>query len=156
MQPAPRSAAGFTIRRAGPDDAPAIARVLDESFAAYRGRYTEEAYAATVLSEAEVLSRLAEGPVWVVLPGSGASCVATVSALKTDRGQGLGWQLLRRVEHFAKEAGLARLYLSTTPFLDRAIALYEHYGFRRSTEGPSLLFGTPLFTMVKTLAVDER
>ncbi len=33
----------------------------------------------------------------------------------------------------------------------RAIALYERYGFRRTDDGPSALFGTPLFTMVKTL-----
>jgi hypothetical protein len=43
------------------------------------------------------------------------------------------------------------LLLSTTPFLSEAIKLYERSGFRRSTEGPRELFGTPLFTMEKQL-----
>jgi hypothetical protein len=43
------------------------------------------------------------------------------------------------------------LFLSTTPFLTHAIVLYEGLGFQRSNEGPHDLFGTPLFTMVKTL-----
>ncbi|HEV8659305.1 MAG TPA: hypothetical protein VGS96_11840 [Thermoanaerobaculia bacterium] len=41
------------------------------------------------------------------------------------------------------------LVLSTTPFLDRAIALYERCGFRRTDEPPHDRFGTPLFTMRK-------
>lgn len=163
LQPTPRPTPAVTIRRARPGDARAIARMLSLAFAAYRPLYTNEAYAATVLSEAQVLHRLAEGPVWVAVSANDAPCVATASALATAqgcyvrsmavlpaaRGQGLGWQLLEQVERFAREAGLSRLYLSTTPFLDRAIALYGRYGFRRSAEGPSALFGTPLFTMVK-------
>jgi ribosomal protein S18 acetylase RimI-like enzyme len=42
-----------------------------------------------------------------------------------------------------------RLFLSTTPFLDRAISLYERFGFQRNEEGLRELFGTPLFTMEK-------
>lgn len=46
--------------------------------------------------------------------------------------------------------------LSTTPFLARAIRLYEQSGFQPTTEGPSDLFGTPLFTMVKTLGAPDQ
>ena len=60
-------------------------------------------------------------------------------------------RLLEQVEQFAREQDADRLYLRTTPFLERAIRLYERSGFRRSEEGPLTLFGTPLFTMVKTL-----
>jgi ribosomal protein S18 acetylase RimI-like enzyme len=65
------------------------------------------------------------------------------------RGNRLGELLLEVVESFAAESNLSRLFLSTTPFLDRAIALYRNYGFERTEEGPHELFGTPLFTMEK-------
>jgi GNAT superfamily N-acetyltransferase len=65
--------------------------------------------------------------------------------------QGIGRLLLQRVENFARENGYARLFLSTTPFLLRAIQLYEHFGFERGDEGSHDLFGTPIFTMSKRL-----
>jgi ribosomal protein S18 acetylase RimI-like enzyme len=67
------------------------------------------------------------------------------------RGRKIGEMLLRQVESFAFAHGYKRLLLSTTPFLTRAIRLYEHFGFRRSSDEPSDLFGTPLFTMIKPL-----
>ena len=71
------------------------------------------------------------------------------------RGHGLGAQLLELVERFARRHGMTRLFLSTTPFLDDAIRLYERHGFRRTIEGPQTLFGTPLFTMEKPLGRDQ-
>jgi ribosomal protein S18 acetylase RimI-like enzyme len=44
------------------------------------------------------------------------------------------------------------MLLSTAPFLDRAIRLYERFGFRRTNEGPHDLFGTPLFSMEKVIS----
>ena len=151
------------IRRATPEDAEAISGVLHQAFAAYRPRYTPQAYRATTPAPAQVLERLQEGPLWVALLGG--VLVATASAVVTERGcyirgmavvpaargHRIGWTLLEAIERFAQEERLPRLYLSTTPFLDRAIALYERYGFHRTADGPSDLFGTPLFTMVKTL-----
>jgi hypothetical protein len=46
--------------------------------------------------------------------------------------------------------------VSTTPFLLRAITLYERCGFRRTGDGPEDLSGTPLFTMEKTLPDDRQ
>jgi len=56
------------------------------------------------------------------------------------------------IEEYAKGNGCTKLVLSTTPFLDRAIRLYESLGFIRTDEGPYDLHGTPLFTMEKVLA----
>lgn len=107
--------------------------------------------------------RAKEGPVWVALHDG--RIVGTASAIsKGDslyirgmavipiaRGKGVGHDLLSHIENFAKANSVSRLFLSTTPFLDRAIRLYERFGFRRTDQGPHELFGTPLFTMEKFL-----
>lgn len=155
------------IRAAAPEDAAAISHVLRESFAEYRPSYTPEGFAATVPASEQILERMREGPVWIALRNR--TIIGTVSAvtrgealyvrgmavLPAARGRRVGQLLLRHVETYALEHGYKRLTLSTTPFLTRAIQLYERFGFRRSGEGPQDLFGTPLFTMAKEL-VNER
>jgi ribosomal protein S18 acetylase RimI-like enzyme len=151
------------IRTAVPDDAPAIAALLREAFAEYRAAYTAEAFAATAPACEQIQRRLDEGPVWVavrdgvivgavsVVPRGESLYIRGMAVLRESRGHRLGEALLRRVEEFASAHGYRRLSLSTTPFLSRAIRLYEHAGFRRSEEGPHDLCGTPLFTMEKAL-----
>ncbi len=151
------------IRHATPEDAPAITAVLREAFAEFEERYTREAYAATVILPAKAIERMAEGPVWVANQGS--AIVATISAVITEngcevrgmaavasvRGRGVGRRLLAEIEAFAREEGVSRLYLGTTPFLARAIRLYQGQGYRRAATGPDDLYGTPLFVMEKHL-----
>lgn len=155
---------GVRVRAAGPADAGPVAQVLRESFAEYKDLYTTEAFAATTPASESVLARMKEGPVWVALLDR--AVVGTASAvgrgedlyirgmavLPAGRGLGIGLLLLKRIEDYAYAHGHRRLILSTTPFLYRAIRLYERFGFRRSDEGPRHLSGTPLFTMVKSLA----
>ena len=74
-----------------------------------------------------------------------------MAVLPRARGQKIGELLLMQMEGFALAYGYRRLILSTTPFLTHAIRLYEHFGFRRSSEGPHDLSGTPLLTMTKRL-----
>lgn len=152
------------IRMAVPDDSSSVVSVLYESFIEYASAYSPEAFTATTPTSDQIHNRMSEGPVWVALQGD--AVVGTVSAfpkgeglyirsmavLPTARGQGIGELLLRYAESFASAHGCKYLFLSTTPFLIRAIRLYEQYGFRRSSEGPDDLYGTPLFTLVKTLA----
>ncbi|HEY3027153.1 MAG TPA: GNAT family N-acetyltransferase [Pyrinomonadaceae bacterium] len=151
----------FETRMAGLGDAAAISSLLHESFLGYKSRYTSEGFAATTPTAEQVLARMSEGPIWVALLNG--AIVGTVSVvlkqeslyirgmavLSTARGNGLGELLLTQIENYANEKGCTRLFLSTTPFLDRAIRLYERSGFRRIDEGPHDLFGTPLFTMEK-------
>jgi ribosomal protein S18 acetylase RimI-like enzyme len=75
-----------------------------------------------------------------------------MAVLPTARGQRIGESLLVHVGQFAVSKGFRRLFLSTTPFLDHALHLYEKFGFRRASEGLHDLFGTPLFTMEKRLS----
>lgn len=150
------------IRRAVEQDAPAVANVLKVSFLEFKSLYTEGGFAATALDASQVLARMSEGPVWVALRQN--EIVGTVAAVieaesvyvrgmavgPSARGSGTGARLLQEVENWARAGGHARLFLSTTPFLDSAIRLYERFGFRRSGS-PGDLFGTPLFTMEKKL-----
>ncbi len=154
------------IRRATPADAPAMAGVLAQAFAEYQPLYTPEGLAATTPPAERIRARLDEGPAWVAVHEG--AIVGTVGAVRRDeavyvrsmgalpaaRGLGVGIALLNEVEVFARDAGASSLFLSTTPFLARAIRLYEQWGFRRTTDGPHDLYGTPLFTMVKPLHPD--
>ena len=145
------------------DDAPAIAAVLYESFREYESSYTPGGFAATTPVGDQIKDRIKEGPVWVALlddmivgtvaavPKGEALYIRGMAILPAERGQRIGESLLRQIESFAFENGFKRLYLSTTPFLGRAIRLYENYGFRHCAEGPHDLFGTPLVTMEKFL-----
>lgn len=158
----------IVIRLAAEDDARAVASVLRESFAEYERLYTREGFDATTPAATAVLRRIEEGPVWValvdgiivgsvsVVPKDEALYVRGMGIAPSARGRGIGELLLKRVESFASERGFRRLFLSTTPFLHRAIRLYERHGFERTGEGPDNLFGTLLFTMEKFLNPPSR
>jgi len=152
------------LRRAHPGDETAISAVLLDGFREYSPQYTRQGFAATTPAPSEVLRRIEEGPVWLAVIQS--EVVGTVSAvlrandvlyirgmavLPHARGLRIGNRLFELIEAYAKEHRCTRLILSTTPFLSRAIRLYESLGFVRTGEGPHDLHGTPLFTMEKTL-----
>ena len=151
------------IRLANSDDASSISEVLLQSFIEYKSKYTPAGFAATTPTVQEVRHRLTEGPVWVgLLEGMVVATVSAVArgeslyvrgmaALPSARGHRIGQLLMDSVQGFAVAQECKRLFLSTTPFLSRAIALYERLGFIRTAEGPHDLFGTPLFTMEKML-----
>lgn len=154
----------IALRKAVADDVPDIVSLLYESFIEYRGLYTVEGFAATAISQSEVIERMHEGPVFVatLMNGTIAGAVAIVSKGESlyirgmavhpsARGQRIGELLLARIERLAVTEGFERMFLSTTPFLQRAIRLYESFGFNRTDEGPHELHGTPLFTMEKRI-----
>jgi ribosomal protein S18 acetylase RimI-like enzyme len=149
------------IRLAVADEAAAIASVLHQAFVAYQSLYTAEAFAITTPTAAQIEQRWKEGPVWSVMKDG--QLVGTVAAVAkndalyirsmavapNERGRGIGKMLLLELENFARAGRFQRMILSTTPFLDHAIRLYEGCGFKRTSEGPHDLAGTPLFTMEK-------
>lgn len=151
------------IRLACSEDSAAISLVLRESFAEYEHLYTKAAYDVTTPGPSAVRDRMKEGPMWVATEDG--QIVGTASALLTDnelhvrgmgvrpsaRGREIGRLLLEYIEALAVGLHIQRLFLSTTPFLERAISLYERSGFRCVDRGPTDLFGTPLFTMEKRL-----
>jgi len=152
-----------TIRKALADDAPAIVSLLYESFLEYESLYTVEGFAATVISRSGVIDRMRAGPLFVatmnskvvgtvaIVPKGESLYIRGMAVHPSARGQRLGERLLSYVENLANSQGARRLLLSTTPFLERAIRLYESFGFERTDEGPHDLHGTPLLTMQKLL-----
>jgi GNAT superfamily N-acetyltransferase len=153
----------FEIRLAAPEDASTISRVLYESFVEYKPLYTPGGFSATALAVEQVLERINEGPVWVALRnGIAIGTIAAVAkgesayirgmaVLPLARSTGIAAALLREAEMWAVSKGFHHLFLSTTPFLTAAIRFYEKSGFHRRDASLHDLFGTPLFTMDKTL-----
>jgi GNAT superfamily N-acetyltransferase len=152
------------LRRAQKPDAPAISLVLLNSFLEYKSQYTETGFAATTPTASDIVKRLQEGPVWLaiindepvgtvsaIMQDSGVLYVRGMAVLPAARRAGIGALLIEEVERYAIVHGCNRLLLSTTPFLHRAIKLYEKLGFVRIDQGPQDLYGTPLFTMEKLL-----
>ena len=149
------------IRKAKTEDAGDISNVLYSSFLELKPLYTEEGFAVTTPDRDGILRRMREGPIWAVLvnglivgtasvvPRPDGLYVRGMGVLPTARGMNIGRRLLELIESYALENGFSRLYLSTTPFLTRAIRLYEHFGFKRIKEETPDLHGTPLFSMEK-------
>lgn len=80
--------------------------------------------------------------------------IRSMAVLPRARGRGVGAELLKAVETYARRRDASRLILTTTPFLTSAIRLYQVAGFTVSPESSSDLHGTPLLTMIKLLRGD--
>jgi GNAT superfamily N-acetyltransferase len=150
------------VRKAGAADATAVSELLKCAFMEFETLYTPEAFVATVLPDSGILARLQEGPLWVA--EKPPSLIGTVGAIRASdsvlvrgmavhpsaRGLGVGKFLLDQVERFAREEGVRLMTLYTTPFLDRAIHLYQAAGFTYTGEKASP-HGTELLCMTKVL-----
>jgi ribosomal protein S18 acetylase RimI-like enzyme len=150
------SDAPIQIRRAGPDDAAAIARLLHD-FNAEFGEPTPgvealTGYARQLLAAGEMTVLLAgEGPdgislirfrnsVWTGGPEAHLQELYVVPAL---RGRGIGRALLEATMAAAREAGASGIDLNTGATDTAARALYESCGFTNregAPDGPSMLF----------------
>jgi ribosomal protein S18 acetylase RimI-like enzyme len=151
------------IHPATVSDMEEVATVLRDAFLEFKSLYTEAAYSETTPDADTLARRLDEGPTWVArLRGKIVGTISAVekpngiyvrstAVLPSARGNRIAKMLLDRVESFAVNCRAERLFLSTTPFLQAAIHLYEDFGFRRTSEPPHELFSTPLFTMQKKL-----
>ncbi|MEP6569544.1 MAG: GNAT family N-acetyltransferase [Acidobacteriota bacterium] len=151
------------IRLATAADAPSISAVLLQSFIEYKSAYTAAGFAATTPDVERIHARILEGPVWLallerVVAGTVSAVlegdslyVRGMAVLPAARGHRIGELLMARVEGFARSQKCKRLFLSTTPFLSRAIALYVRLGFSRTGEGPHDLCSTPLLTMERII-----
>lgn len=152
-----------TIDKAGAGDAAALSRVLQQSYEEYRSQYTPEAFAATTPPPEGIIERLSKGPIWTArvngsiagtIGASAGPCglyIQGMGVLPEYRGRGIGRRLFETVERYAEVRGYVRLYLSTHPFLEAAIRLYETSGFRILDRPPRDYHGVPVWTMEKLI-----
>ncbi len=152
------------IRKARASDAPAILDCLREAFEPYRGSYTPEAFADTVLTLETLQRRFVTMDVFVAISAAG-EIVGTIACSSSDSAEGylrgmairVAWQglgvaaaLLRSVEIELLARGCSRITLDTTRPLQRAMRFYENQGFRQSGQVTDF-FGMPLIEYVKIL-----
>ncbi|HET6997136.1 MAG TPA: GNAT family N-acetyltransferase [Solirubrobacterales bacterium] len=144
------------IRRAGPNDASEIARLLED----FNAEYDEPSPGVPLLTE-RLRPLLARGEMTVLLAGDGPDGLSLfrhrpslwVSGLETHlqelyvvpplRGRGIGRALLEATIAIAREGGSKGIDLNTGETDTVARALYERMGFTNregSPDGPSMLF----------------
>jgi ribosomal protein S18 acetylase RimI-like enzyme len=144
------------IRRAGPEDAAAIARLLHD----FNTEFSEPSpgvealtgHARRLLAAGEMTVLLAgEGPdglsllrlrpsVWT---GSPEAYLQELYVMPARRGRGIGRALLEKTIAVAREAGASGIDLNTGETDAAARALYESLGFSNregGPDGPSMLF----------------
>jgi GNAT superfamily N-acetyltransferase len=144
------------IRRAGPEDAAALARLLHdfntEFGEATPGVAALTQYSRRLLDEGEMTVLLSDGgpdglslirfrpSVWTGAPEAHLQELYVVPAL---RGRGIGRALLEATMDLAREAGATGIDLNTGTTDTVARALYESCGFTNregGPDGPSMLF----------------
>ena len=147
------------IRRATTADTTGILLCLGAAFQEFRGDYTPQGFADTVLAPATIERRLREMTVLVAEEGGIVGTIACarngkeghlrgMAVLPVWRGRGVAEKLLAAAE--AELAGCTRVTLDTTAPLKRAIRFYEKHGYRR-TGRVTDFFGMPLYEYEKKL-----
>jgi len=156
--------ASCTVRRATSADAEGILRCLRAAFEPFRGRYTADAFADTVLTPVTIQLRLLTMTVFVAATPAG-EIVGTIgcgvvsmeeghirgmAVLPQWQGGDVAAQLLQAAESELRSQGCRRITLDTTQPLARAVRFYEKHGYRHSGK-VSDFFGMPLFEYAKSL-----
>lgn len=148
--------AEIKIRRAGPEDAAAIARLLHD----FNEEYSEPTPGVEALT-GYCRRLLAEGEITVLLAGAGPDGISLIRfrtsiwtggpeahlqelyVVPALRGRGIGRVLLEATMDAAREAGATGIDLNTGETDRAARALYESCGFSNregAPDGPSMLF----------------
>lgn len=144
------------VRRASPDDAADVARLLHD----FNTEYDDFTPGVEVLTR-NAREMLAAGDMVVLLAGEGPDALAELRFRKSVwtatldcyleelyvvpglRGQGIGRKLLREAMDVAREAGAAHIELGTSEDDEAARALYESEGFTNregKPDGPVMFF----------------
>ncbi|PWU27138.1 GNAT family N-acetyltransferase [Pseudomonas sp. RW407] len=133
------------IRQATPDDAPAIARLVDEAYSPYIPRIGRKPAPMLddyrqVIAEADVFVCALDGEVAGVLvlrPQSPVVLLENIAVAPAFKGRGIGKALLAFCEDYARARRLEAIELYTNQLMTENIALYTKLGYQethRATE----------------------
>jgi ribosomal protein S18 acetylase RimI-like enzyme len=130
-------------RRARPEDAPAIAALVNRAYEKYVARIGQKPRPMT----ADYDKVVAKHQMWVaeddgiivaaleLIPEKNVLLLENVAVDPAHQGKGLGRQLLQFAEDEARRQGYTALRLYTNVTMTENIALYEHYGYRKTGQG---------------------
>src|SRR5262245_20977133 len=150
------------IRPARAEDAGAIAEVIQQAFAPYRGRLAPPAGALKETPES-IAEKLAREAALVALTSAGiAGCVfyrpaeapgeiylGRLAVLPERQREGLGARLMIALEDTARAAGARALILNVRIALPDNRAVFERLGFQAIGEGRHAGFDHPTFTVMR-------
>jgi GNAT superfamily N-acetyltransferase len=132
--------AQLALRRARPEDASQLRRIVAAAFAQYEGRLDPPS-GALVESEDSLRAKIADGGAWLCQhAGEPIGCaffapradhlyLGRLAVLPAWRGRGVGELLLQRVEDDAREQGFASVQLGVRLALSPLRGWYEARGY---------------------------
>jgi GNAT superfamily N-acetyltransferase len=153
------------FQRAKCRDIPSIYGVLVKAFAPYKQQYTPCAYAATVVSPADIEQRMVGKDYELYVVTIGERVVGTVSVVMKEQDRlhirsmavlpvvqqmGVGRFIMEKIEALATQNHVAVLSLDTSKPLERAIRFYQQCGFA-FTGVTHDFYGVEIFEMMKKL-----
>lgn len=144
--------------------------ILNGAFMPFRKDYTDRAFAATVVSEEIITNRIASEQYTVYGAFVNAEIAGTVTTKLTEdgqlyfmsmgvspsfAGQGIGRELVKRIEEEALARQARCISLETYEVLLQAIKLYENCGFRRTGKKRDYS-GIEIFEMKKDVSTIDH
>lgn len=118
-------------------------RRLKSLLAVYQGEGGRYVVLKNVRENGKIIGGAGIGSLHGLSPREGLGEVRDLVLEKEYRGQGLGGRLLKRCVDEAKALGYKRLYLETTPEMEKAQKLFLRFGFRPVTQAQTDLSGGP-------------
>ncbi len=155
----------FTFRRANTRDINVIHEILYKSFEPYQRFYTDEAFAATVISPKEIKERILKKDYDIFVAIFNSQIVGTVSlSIKNQKflyirsmavhpdfqRKGIGCFMLDNIYYIAEKKKIKKIVLESSEPLYNALDFYEKYGFKK-TGFTRDFYGVEIFEMIKNL-----
>jgi quercetin dioxygenase-like cupin family protein/ribosomal protein S18 acetylase RimI-like enzyme len=154
------------IRRAQPEDASAIHKVLKRAFKGLEGRnYSQRAIETAILDPQSIEARMAQEGSHVLVALIEDQIAGTaggieeheslqVSSLAVDpayQGRGIACRLMEELENLARELRCHKLFLQTAWSMTEAIALYRSMGYKQEGYQPKHFCGEDFLLFGKVL-----